>query len=121
MADLRQPPSVESFGAGGFRVGGERIEGSVLILDDRARPWAPRELAALTPADFDAAVEAGRELVEFVLLGVGTLLRPAPRPVREHLAARGVGLEVMTTPEACRLYNVMAADGRRLAAALLAV
>lgn len=118
---MREPPSVEAFGGGGFRIGGARIEGSVLILDDRAGPWPPRELAALTPEAFADVLAAPREVVEFVLLGAGARIAPAPRPVREALAAAGLGLEVMSTAEACRLYNVLARDGRRIAAALLAV
>lgn len=118
---MREPPSVDAFGGGGFRVGGERIEGSVLILNDDAGPWSPVALAALNTDDFAPVLSAPREAVEFVLLGTGARIAPAPRPVREALAAAGVGLEVMSTPEACRLYNVLARDGRRIAAALIAV
>ena len=49
------------------------------------------------------------------------MTRPPPRAVREALASAGVGLEVMTTKEAVRLYNVLAADGRRIAAGLIAI
>ena len=118
---MREPPSVEAYGGGGFRVGGQRIEGSLLILDDQPGVWPPWDLAALTPEDFAAVLGAPAGAVEFVLLGTGARIAPAPRPVRESLAAAGLGLEVMSTPEACRLYNVLARDGRRIAAALLAV
>ncbi len=118
---MRQPPAIETFGGGGFRVGGERIEGSLLILDDVARPWPVASLQALAPADFDAVLAAGPATVEFVLLGLGRVMAPPPRPVREALAAARIGLEVMDTPAACRLYNVLAQEGRRVAAALIAV
>ncbi len=118
---MREPPAVEAYGGGGFRVTGERIEGSVLILDDTTRPWAPRALAALTPDDFAEVLAAPRAAVEFVLLGCGARIGPAPRSVRETLAVANLGLEVMSTAEACRLYNVLSRDGRRIAAALLAV
>ena len=121
MAELRQPPRIESWGAGGFRIGADEISGSALVLDDAARPWAPRALAELTPEDFAPVIAAGRAQVEFVVLGAGATLRPAPRPVREALARAGLGLEIMSTPEACRLYNTLAPEGRRLAAALLAL
>ena len=121
MAELRQPPSIEAWTPGGFTIGGARIDGSALILDDAAAPWPPRTLADLTPEDFAAVVAAGRERVEFVVLGAGPQPRPAPRAVREALARAGLGLEVMSTGEACRLYNTLAPDGRRLAAALLAL
>ena len=119
---MREPPSIDAFGGGGFRVAGLRIEGALLILDDAATAWpAGPALADLTPQDFAAALDAPREAVEFVLLGTGASVAPAPRPVREALARETLGLEVMSTPEACRLYNVLARDGRRIAAAFLPV
>ena len=118
---LRQPPAVDAFGGGGFRVTGERYDGSVLILDDVVRPWPVRSLADLEPHHFYDVLSAGLGVVELVLLGTGLQTMIAPRPVREAMAAAGFGLEVMNTPEACRLYNVLAADGRRVAACLLAV
>ena len=121
MAPLREPPAIEAYGAGGFRIGGRRIEGSILILDDMVQPWPVTGLGELTPAHFDAALAAGPGVVEFVLLGLGPAMAPPPRAVREALAAAQVGLEVMDTPAAVRLYNVLAHEGRRLAAALIAV
>jgi uncharacterized protein len=118
---LREPPAIEAYGGGGFRVNGLRIEGSILILDDLARPWPVASLAELTPQHFDAALTAGPAVVEFVLLGAGAVVAPPPRAVREAMAAAGMGLEVMDTPAACRLYNVLARDGRRLAAALISI
>lgn len=118
---MRQAPAIEGYGAGGFRVDGVRFEGSVLILDDQARSWRPASLADLTPADFDAVIAAGPAVAEFVLLGMGGQMLPPPKAVREHLKAAGFGLEVMDTVAAVKLYNVLASDGRRVAAALIAV
>jgi uncharacterized protein len=118
---MRQPPAIEAFGGGGFRVAGERFEGSILIVQDAARPWPVREITAIRPEDFEPVIAAGAQGVEFVLLGTGAALTPAPRPVREALRAAGFGLELMNTPEACRLYNYLAAEGRLIAAALIAV
>ena len=117
---MRVAPGVEAYGGGGFRVAGERYEGSILILDDVVRPWPVLDLKALTPEDF-AAVFADPEAVEFVLLGTGPAVAPAPRSVREAMQAARLGLEVMSTVEACRLYNLLAEEGRRLAAALIAI
>jgi uncharacterized protein len=118
---VREPPAIEAFGGGGFRIGGRRHEGSVLILGDEVLAWPVASLAELAPAHFDAVLAAGPETVEFVLLGLGPAMVPPPKAVREALAAARLGLEVMDTPEACRLYNVLAREGRRLAAALIAV
>lgn len=121
MGRLRQPPSIDAWSPGGFTIGGERVDGSALIVDDLVAPWSPCALAELAPDDFAAVVAAGREQVEFVVLGAGSQPRPAPRAVREALARAGLGLEIMSTAEACRLYNTLAPEGRRLAAALLAL
>jgi uncharacterized protein len=118
---VRRPPAIEAYGAGGFRIEDRRYEGSVLILEDKVQAWPVASLAELTPAHFDPVLAAGTAVVEFVLLGLGPAMAPPPRAVREALAAARVGLEVMDTPSAIRLYNVLAKEGRRLAAALIAV
>ena len=118
---MRQAPAIEAYGGGGFRVAGERIDGSLLILDDVARPWSVRNLADLQPSDFDLILAADRSAVEFVLLGLGAAMVPPPKAVREALRTAGLGLEVMDTVAACKLYNVLASDGRRIASALIAI
>lgn len=117
----RDAPSVDAYGEGGFRLSGVRHEGSVLILRDEAHAWPVRSLAELAPAHLAEVIAAGPREVEFVLLGVGPANALPPRPVREALAKAGIGLEFMDTPTAARMYNVLTAEGRRLAAALIAV
>ncbi len=117
---LRQPPSLDAWGGGGFRVSGQWRPGSLLIIDDQPRDWAATSLAALTPEDFAEVIAAGGA-VEFVLLGVGLVNALPPRAVRDALKAASIGLEFMSTEGAARTYNVLASEGRRLAAALLAV
>jgi uncharacterized protein len=117
---VRVAPGIEAFGGGGFRVAGRWIAGSLLILNDVAEPWRPTSLAEVTAADLSQVV-AERAGVEFILLGVGARMAPPPKTLRQALATSGIGLETMSTPEACRLYNVLAQEGRRIAAALLMV
>jgi len=118
---LRQPPAIEGYGGGGFRIGGAWITGSVLILDDVARPWPVGALADLTLESLAPVLAEGMATVEFVLLGAGETTAPPPKSVRQALQAGGLGLEVMDTATACRLYNVLAQEGRRVAAALIAL
>lgn len=117
---MRQPPSIDAWGGGGFRVSGDWRPGSLLILDDQPRDWSATSLAELTPEAF-AEVFAAGGAVEFVLLGTGLNNGLPPRAVRDALKAAGVGLEFMSTEAAARTYNVLASEGRRLAAALIAV
>jgi uncharacterized protein len=117
----RNAPSIEAYGEGGFRLDGARHEGSLLIVSDEARSWPVRTLAELTAESLAPVLEAGRAEVEFLLLGVGARNAMPPRPVRDLLQRAGIGLEFMDTPAAAKLYNVLTAEGRRVAAALIAV
>jgi len=117
----RSAPSIDSYGAGGFRLSGAWHAGSLLIVADRALSWPPRTLVEATPQSLAPVLEAGREQVEFLLLGVGPANAPPSREIRQALLASGIGLEFMDTPAAAKLYNVLTSEGRRLAAALIAV
>jgi uncharacterized protein len=118
---LRQPPSIDAWGGGGFRVSGEWRPGSLLILDDQPLSWGARRLSDLTVDDFAAVFAAGREAVEFILLGTGLTQALPSRELREAVKSKGLGLEFMSTEAAARTYNVLATEGRRVAAALIAV
>lgn len=118
---MRQPPSIDAYGDGGFRVQGKRHDGSLLLLDDQPRPWPVRSLAELKPEDFADVVAAGPSVVEFVLLGTGATMAPPSRAVKDALRVAGFGLEFMSTEAAAKLYNVLATQGRRVAVALIAV
>ena len=117
----RDAPSIDAYGDGGFRLSGEWHAGSVLIVGDEALAWPVTALAQVTPQTLAAVLAAGRSQVEFLLLGVGPRNAQPSREVREILLAAGMGLEFMDTPAAARLYNVLTSEGRRLAAALIAV
>jgi uncharacterized protein len=117
----RDAPQIEAYGGGGFRLSGARHEGSVLILGDEPRAWGVADPAGLSLAALRPVIEAGPAEVEFLLLGMGARNALPPREVRDGLRAAGLGLEFMDTPAAARLYNLLTAEGRRLAAALIAV
>jgi len=118
---VRQAPSIDSYGGGGFRVSGAGREGSLLILDDEPRAWSVSRMEDLTPAAFDEVFAAGLGVVEFVLLGTGAKQTLPPKAIREVLSEARIGLEFMSTEAAARTYNVLASEGRRIAAALIAV
>jgi uncharacterized protein len=118
---VRQPPSIDAFGGGGFRVSGLWRPGSLLILDDEPRDWRPASLADLRAEDFAAVLAGGVQMSEFVLLGAGAEQAPPPRAIRELIRAAGLGLEFMSSAAASRMHNVLASEGRRFATALIAV
>ena len=117
----RDAPSIDAFGGGGFRLSGDWHAGSLLIVGDAAQAWPVTSLAQLNLAALASVFAAGRAKVELLLLGVGPRNAQPPREIREALRSAGLGLEFMDTPAAARLYNVLTSQGRRLAAALIAV
>jgi uncharacterized protein len=117
----RSAPSIDAYGDGGFRLDGERRDGSVLIVADEPQSWAVRRLEDLTLAALEPVLAAGRAEVEVLLLGVGAKNALPPREVRDGLARAGIGFEFMDTPGAAKLYNLLTSEGRRVAAALIAV
>jgi uncharacterized protein len=108
--------TITGYGEGYVMVNGERREASVVVLPDRLESWAARAFDNLTVEDFTFLGNLG---VEIVLLGTGPKQRfPHPR-LTASLARAGIGLEVMDLQAACRTYNILVAEERRVAAALL--
>lgn len=117
----RNAPSIDAYGDGGFRLSGVRHQGSVLILRDVAVAWPVSALSDLSVEDISDVITAGPTEVEFLLLGTGARNGLPPRAIRDALKAAGIGLEFMDTPTAARMYNLLTAEGRRLAAGLIAI
>lgn len=112
-------PRIDAFGDGGFRVGGDRHEGSLLILNGAVQPWTGVE-AGLSLTAFEP-IFAATPTPELVLLGTGARMRPPPEVVAHALRSRAMGLEFMATATACRVYGDLIGQGRLVAAALIAV
>ena len=112
--------AVDAYGRGGFRFAEMSHQGSILALPSGIHAWEARTPADLTPEAF-AKVIAERDAIDVLLVGAGELPVPMADAVRWVLRDAGIGVDVMTTGAAARTYNVMVAEGRRVAAALLAV
>jgi uncharacterized protein len=118
---LREPPAIDGFGGGGFRVAGVWHPGSLLILGDEPRLWRPESLADVTVDDLRSVIASPAGAVEFVLLGTGRTQALPSRAVRDALQLAGLGLEFMATDAAAKLHNVLASEGRLFATALIAI
>jgi uncharacterized protein len=105
---------IERYGAEGFRVSGAIYAGPVLVFPDRTLAWAP---AAISAEGLAPIVAHGG--VELLLLGLGRRAMPLAAQLRAWLKAAGTAVEAMDTGAACRTYNVLLAEDRRVAAALL--
>jgi uncharacterized protein len=114
------PHVIDAYGGGGFRVDGESVRGSVIVLPERMVAWDVTEAGGITLESLEPVVAAAGE-VEILLIGTGARFTLVPPALRQALKEKGIAADAMDTGAACRTYNVLRAEGRRVAAALIAV
>ncbi len=109
--------TIFGYGAGFIDINGSRLTHPLIVTPDTLiSPWNVCDLATLTYADFADLIALKPALVVF---GSGSIFRfPDPRIMAAFSQAR-IGFDVMDTGAACRTYNVLMSEGRRVAAALL--
>ncbi|TIR25927.1 MAG: hypothetical protein E5X34_07090 [Mesorhizobium sp.] len=112
--------AIEAYGNGGFRFADMSHRGSLLVLPSGIHGWEPADPLALKASDFDKLL-AEAERVEILLVGMGKDLRPLPAALRAALKEAGISADPMSTGAAVRTYNVLLAEDRAVAAALIAV
>lgn len=108
-----QAQPVDGYGPGFFRLGGHVLRGACLITPWDAGVWGGLEDTA-TPLSLVGKIDV-------LLLGMGADVAHPPKAFRAALEQVGIGVEVMSSPAACRTYNVLLGEGRLIAAALLPV
>jgi uncharacterized protein len=111
---------IDTYGPGMFRVSNMLYQGPVIVQPDVTKPWEVAGFSALTLDSFATITQADPK-VEVLLLGCGAKMQLLPSALRKALRDAGVVVDVMDSPAACRTYNVLLAEGRRVAAALLPV
>lgn len=104
---------VDGYGAGFFRIGGEVIHGAMLTGPQGTTGWAGIEDSAPLLA------LAGE--IDVLFIGTGAEVALIPADLRAALEQAGIGVEAMVSPSACRSYNVLLSEGRRVALAALPV
>lgn len=110
---------VRAYGPGEVTINRQVYRESVLIAPGQAvQIWSPSEFAELAAGHFEAITALRPEVV---ILGTGARLRFPPPSIMRPLVQAQVGFEVMDTGAACRTYNILAAEGRRVVAALLMI
>ncbi|MCJ2057846.1 MTH938/NDUFAF3 family protein [Methylobacterium sp. J-048] len=111
---------IDTYGNGGFRFAGMSHRGSLLLLPSGVRAWdvtSPKAIdrTALRPVQAEAAG------IELLLVGTGLDIAAIDPSLRGWLKDAGVGLDVMQTGAAARTYNILVAENRKVAAALIVV
>jgi uncharacterized protein len=108
---------IQRYEPGCIVVNEREFRGSFIVSPQRLVPqWRPRQIVELTAEDLAPALDLSPQIL---LLGTGP---QQVFPRREHLTRllpRGIGLEIMDTGAACRTYNILMSEGRRVAAALI--
>jgi uncharacterized protein len=128
MADLldlieETPPGrlgITGYRPGGFRIGTAWHEGHLLLLPDSVAPWPLDPSGAVTLASLEA-LEHLEPPGEILLLGLGAKAPLLPFELRRALAGWGLSVEAMPTPSACRTFNLLLAEERRVVAAVMAM
>jgi uncharacterized protein len=107
---------IQSVSATAIRVSGETYSNAIALTPERLIPdWQFRAIEDLSIDDFESLFSGNPELI---VVGTGTKNLFPPRDLVFGFARRGVGLEVMDTAAAARTFNVLAGEGRRVAAVL---
>lgn len=104
---------VDGYGPGYFRVGAERFDGAMLMAGAGPRSWGGLEDSA--------ALLALAGEIDVLFVGMGSEIAHLPAGLRAELESAGLGVEVMNSAAACRTYNVLLSEGRRVALAVLPV
>lgn len=113
---------VQRYGNGRFVIAGETYPGPILLSPYQVFPWKIKDLTDMTIESLNVILgpQQGAPL-ELILLGCGAGFAIPPLDVRRALAARHIALEPMDTGAACRTFNVLASEDRRVAAALISI
>ncbi len=111
---------IEAYGNGGFTIEGLRTLGSILVFLDRSEPWSPTRFEDIT-LDSLSGVFGENPAIELLLVGCGAAQAWPAAGLRQGLSEAGVSADFMDTGAACRTFNVLLAEDRRVAAALIAV
>jgi uncharacterized protein len=111
---------VQGYRPGGFTIAGRRHAGGIIITPERVLPWPVAAAAEITAASLEPLRSADTP-VDLLIVGMGARFTLLPPQLRAELRGWGIAAETMATPAACRTYNVLAIESRRVAAALLAM
>ncbi|MDC1399664.1 Mth938-like domain-containing protein [Yoonia sp.] len=104
---------IDGYGTGFFRVGGKKYDGSIVVLPTGVTAWGGF-------VDTDTLLAAVKD-IDVLFVGTGAEIAHPPKDFRIILEDAGIGVETMASPAACRTYNVLLSEGRRVAVALLPV
>ena len=111
---------INAYGDGGFRISGTHWTQSVLVFPSQTVAWPVAAFSELTLGSLEP-VFGTEPVAELLLIGCGPAMAFVPNDLRAAVRARGIVIEALDTGAACRTYNLLMGEGRRVAAALIPV
>lgn len=116
----QEETAISSYGDGGFRIGDQRAVGSLLITPRGYYPWKVSDKEEITCQSLSLIIEQ-KEDIDLLLIGAGENMCFLDKAVRKSLEEAGIAVDIMATGAAARTYNVLLVEGRKVAAALIAI
>lgn len=117
---LRNRQLIQAYGDNGFRIADRRYDHPVIVMPDRTVAWTGGDIAAIA-SDSLEALRAAEPPVELLLIGCGRSIAYVPEELRQAVRDWGIVIDAMDTGAACRTYNVLLSEDRRVAAALIPI
>lgn len=118
---------IQGYKSGSFRISSQNYEGAVVVFPEEVKSWdeakaikSADDIKSMSMADLKPVIDQADDL-DLLILGCGERTVFVSPDLRKELHAKGINIECMDTGAACRTYNVLMAEGRRLVAALLPV
>ena len=108
---------IQSYAGGQFKVSGTAYEGAVIVMPSGVETWLVKDVSKLVLEDFQPLIAQAGD-IDVVLLGCGKQIQFLQPDLRKSLKNNDLSVDVMDTGAACRTYNVLMAEERRVAAAL---
>ncbi len=109
---------IDSYGPGRFQVSLQQYTSSILVTESWTRPWPVQGFGNITLESLAPVLATEAEVL---LIGAGERMQLLPPSLRQTLREAGIAVDIMDTGAACRTYNLLLGDGRRVAGALLAL
>lgn len=112
--------AISSYGDGGFRIGEKRSAGAIIITPRGYYPWKVSSRDLITFDSLKRIIDQKNE-IDILLIGTGEKMAFLNKDLRASLESEGISVDIMATGAAARTYNILLAEGRKVAAALIAV
>jgi uncharacterized protein len=110
-------PVLQKYRDGGFTVSGERHHGAIIVLPTRVVPWSVTQMADMDAVGLASLLRGAG--VALCLIGCGPRMIQLPAATRRIFKDAGLSIDTMETGAACRTFNMLAAEGRAVGAALI--